>query len=149
MASLFGEVPTAERNIVGLTGSGSSAKVNDMHNAAVDGEERRRALHDVHPTGAGVSAQRDKSLLMVLLVPAYGTSRANPRLPRRPWPDHHSGHLHQTSQTQLSACQCSWSPTPDLFTAAFRPTCMPYFSTPAVAQLALADSQTPGSTPLP
>lgn len=75
---------------MGLCSSGSSTSATDAHNTPVDGEERQRAVDGSHPTGAGVSVRREKSLLMALLVPAHATSQANPRLPRQPCRSHRS-----------------------------------------------------------
>lgn len=75
MTSLFGEVHNthgAGSCCGAVFGSGSLANATDMHNAAADGEDRRRAGESAHPTGAGVSAWREKDLLMALLVPACG-----------------------------------------------------------------------------
>jgi hypothetical protein len=57
--------------IVELGSSGLSASETNAYDAPVHGEERRRAANGGHPTGAGASARREKSLQIALLVPAY------------------------------------------------------------------------------
>lgn len=88
---------------VELRSSGLSASATDAHNAPVHDEERRRAVDGGHPTGAGASARREKSLPIALLVPAHATSQANRRLPRQPCCSHRSCVKHHKRNTVLDS----------------------------------------------
>jgi hypothetical protein len=112
----------------------------------VDGEERRRAVEGGHPTGAGVFAWRERSLLMALLVPAHATSKANPRLPRQPCCSHRSCCVkHHQRDARLLNCFLDLN----LRIQNYMHILAHSFSIPAAPQLALAGTQTLGTPPLP
>ena len=112
----------------------------------VDGEERRRAVEGGHPTGAGVFAWRERSLLMALLVPAHATSQANPRLPRQPCRSHRSCCVkHHKRDARILNC----IPDLNLRIQNNMHILAHLFSIPAAPQLALAGTQTLGTPPLP